>query len=213
MIKIHNTKVWFTSDLHWNHDKPWIVQARGFETNEDHCRWLFESWHDTIGHGDIVINLGDLTFQDPDAREFEAISLWPCLKHVVLNGNHQSGHKQTYNKALKKHGVIPPANLYPVKHNNIVFGGDYLELSIQETIVVCFHYPIPIFNYMNQGAFMVSGHSHGNFNETNTENTTNRYIDVGVDCNMKRNGTPFISFEDLCEIMKNRPLKTLDHHG
>lgn len=213
MLKILNTKVWFTSDFHWNHDKPWIVEARGFKSNEDHCRWIHESWHDTIGSGDIVVNLGDVTFNDAEAREFEAITLWPCLKHMVLNGNHLSGHKQIYAYALKKHNIAPHFKVYPIKHNNVFFMGDYLELSVQDQLVVCFHYPVPVFNFMNQGAFMVCGHSHGNYSETNVENTTNRLIDVGVDCNKKRNGTPFISFEDLCAIMSERKQQTVDHHG
>jgi calcineurin-like phosphoesterase family protein len=205
LLKIHNTKVWFTSDFHWNHDKPWIVESRGFKSNEDHCRWIFESWHDVIGTGDIVINLGDLTFGDPDGREFDSMSYWPCLKHMVLNGNHMSGQKQIYVQTLKRYNINEPyISFYPLKHNNIIFAGDYLELSIKKQYIVCFHYPLPIFNHMNRGGFMVSGHSHGNYIETNTENNTNKYIDVGVDSNKKRNGTPFISFEDLCEIMNNR---------
>jgi len=213
MLKIYNTKVWFTSDFHWNHDKPWVVESRGFSSNEAHCRWLHDSWHDTIGSGDIVVNLGDLTFYDPEAKEFEAMTLWPCLKHLVLNGNHMSGHRQTYNKLLKKFKATGHHKIYPLKINNLFFMGDYMELSIDKQIIICFHYPIPIFNHMNQGSFMVCGHSHGNYSETNPENTTNKYIDVGVDCNKQRNGTPFISFEDLCEIMKERSAPTLDHHG
>ena len=35
-------KIWFTSDLHFNHDKEFVVQARGFETVEEMNKAILE---------------------------------------------------------------------------------------------------------------------------------------------------------------------------
>ena len=62
-------KIWFTSDLHFNHDKEFIVQARGFKTVEEMNKAIIKRFNSKVAPEDIVYILGDTIMGDSAAGE------------------------------------------------------------------------------------------------------------------------------------------------
>lgn len=55
------SKVWLTSDLHFQHRRIVEYTNRGVDTTqEDHDRWLIDLWNSQVNKNDTVYSLGDL---------------------------------------------------------------------------------------------------------------------------------------------------------
>ena len=55
--------LFFTSDLHHEHNNIFRFSNRGRETTlESHTDWLVGKWNDQVQPGDTVYHLGDLSF-------------------------------------------------------------------------------------------------------------------------------------------------------
>ena len=95
--------IYFTSDLHFGHDKDFIYKSRGFNSIEDHDNTIIENWNNIVTEDDDIYVLGDLMLGD---KEYGL----NCLKrlrgkiHIVV-GNHDTTNK---------------IDLYSTKLNNVV---------------------------------------------------------------------------------------------
>ena len=58
--------VWFTSDLHLGHNKPFLYEPRGFKNIQEHDNAIIENWNKIIRPNDKVYVLGDLMLNDND---------------------------------------------------------------------------------------------------------------------------------------------------
>lgn len=154
-----NEKVWFTSDLHFNHDKEFVVQARGFETVEDMNKTIIERFNSKVAPEDIVYILGDTIMGDSAAGE-ELVKQLNGHK-VFLLGNHDSRlREEIYNK----YGVeVTYAKVIKLKKKSFY-------LSHYPTITANYDEPHPIINLF--------GHTH---QTTNFYNDNINMYHVGVD--------------------------------
>ena len=41
-------KIWFTSDLHFGHDREFLWGPRGFENIQEHDAVIFEKWNSVV---------------------------------------------------------------------------------------------------------------------------------------------------------------------
>ena len=76
-------KIFFTSDLHFNHAAIMKFCSRPFANVEEMNAKLIENWNNVVGKNDIVFDLGDVCFKKK----------WDCLdqlngKHYLIYGNH-----------------------------------------------------------------------------------------------------------------------------
>lgn len=81
-------KIWITSDWHFNHNKPFIYQARGFDTITDMNNSIIEKHNKLVSNDDTVYVLGDCLLGD-NKTGIE------CLKQLngwlhIIRGNHCS---------------------------------------------------------------------------------------------------------------------------
>lgn len=53
-------RVWVTSDLHFNHNKEFLFEPRGFKSIEEHDKAIITNWNSVVGIDDIVYVLGDI---------------------------------------------------------------------------------------------------------------------------------------------------------
>lgn len=53
------SKIWFSSDLHFNHDREFVWQARGFNSVEEMNEQIIERFNSVVAPGDILYLLGD----------------------------------------------------------------------------------------------------------------------------------------------------------
>lgn len=115
-------------------------------------------WNKNINTESIVYHLGDFTFNKPEY-------IIPRLNFktlIWLKGNHDKS----------KYGAYID--------NRIIYAGEYLELKIEQNIIVLCHYPFHTWNRSHYGSYHFHGHCHGGLDKSNKG--TNRY-DVGVDAN------------------------------
>lgn len=80
--------VWFTSDLHLGHNKPFLYEPRGFKNIQEHDNAIIENWNKIIRPNDKIYVLGDLMLNDNEAG-IEKIKQLKGQIYVV-RGNHDS---------------------------------------------------------------------------------------------------------------------------
>ena len=201
--------LFFTSDTHYNHSN--ICRAttkwsdadnltRDFKSLDHMNDTLVNKINELVGENDILIHLGDWSFGGFESIEDFRNRILCKNVHLVF-GNHD--HHIRRNK-----GDIQR-----------IFSScqDYLHLDIRKPegkevmkySMVCMHYPIASWDGMNDGVVHLHGHVHL---PPDLRINEGKAMDVGVD----GNDLYPISFEEIRNIMKDRPRKKLvlpkDHH-
>jgi len=216
----HNkdSKVFFTSDTHFFHDRSFIIEPRGFLDIAQHNEALIERWNGVVGINDNVIHLGDfLVGAGNDSFKCGQSVLFRLNGHIHLTwGNHNAYVKEIYKATVKE--LFPPANdvteIYPITYQNkITFYGNNLLAKIKgenySQYIFCSHFAHRIWIDSHKGdVWHLSGHSHGSDAESQPEFKEAARLDVGVD-----NFPAPLSFEDLAKIMRSKSTKVFDHHN
>jgi len=87
-------KIFFTSDLHFCHNREFLFKPRGFENIDDMNKAIIERWNNVVSDEDTVYVLGDLVLGGSDGTN-KGIELLKQLKgniRVVI-GNHDSDRR------------------------------------------------------------------------------------------------------------------------
>lgn len=209
-------EVWVTSDFHAHHDRPWIIEPRGFKTIDEHNETLIKRWRETVPENGIVFHLGDLVCgagaADPEATFMSLVRRLHFGRLFLCLGNHNSSQSQVYRSLLK---VLYPdvylaeAEVYPLTMaldgdpgRQITFLPEYLEASIGGQHVTLCHYALSSWHHMGKGTVMLHGHSHGSLKPT-----MNRRRDVGIEAY----GGP-VSLACLLKEMEDEKPAKVDHH-
>lgn len=157
--------VYFTSDLHFYHEKIIHATDRPFGNADEMDRALIRNWNDRVGADDDIYILGDLTMKGPELA-MAVLSSLKGRKHLV-RGNHDGfAARSTFEQSL------------------FVSIQDYAELSYSNTLFILCHYPMVEWNGSRRGSIMLHGHQH-NHADYNLENRRRKLLryDVGVDAN------------------------------
>lgn len=80
------SNIWFTSDLHFGHDREFIYKPRGFNSVNEMNEIIVENWNKTVAPEDDVYLLGDVMLGNNEI----GIKLLKNLKgniHII-RGNH-----------------------------------------------------------------------------------------------------------------------------
>ena len=191
-------KLWFMSDLHYNHENVIKFNRRPFE-NVKEMNWHIEQELITkVGPGDILFDMGDLFWKTDETTMKNVISLASPKEWYKILGNHDN------------------YNVYRKSYIGTLFTllSDILEINVDHEgrnyrLTLC-HYPMISWNGKARGTLMIHGHCHGNIDNINTESTDLR-VDVGFDGALaKKTGSFLISFEDILEYMKEKAEGSLD---
>lgn len=88
---IDKEKIWFTSDLHFCHDREFLYKPRGFNNVEEMNNTIIERWNNVVKTNDFVFVLGDLMLCDNE----KAIEFVKTLNGtlVVILGNHDTDNR------------------------------------------------------------------------------------------------------------------------
>lgn len=207
-------KVFFTSDTHWNHNPKWEVplwQARGYKTLEESNAHIIQSINDTVGENDILFHLGDLTLNCNEEQFEQFIGALKCKYIYTLWGNHNSPAWKIYQREISKVPSNPftdrEIEIYPWYYKNLVFLGNYAEVTVDGIYFVMAHYPIYVFNYMKHGAIHLCGHSHYSLPLSQADNPTSKILDIGWDGWAKP-----LSVTEITDIMAKKQVLKADHH-
>lgn len=159
-----NNKIWFTSDLHFNHDKPFIYKDRGFSSIEEHNEAIIKNWNEKVKSGDEVYLLGDVCMgEDIEAN----LELLKRLKGNIylITGNHDTNKRIEYFKNSHIFTEIIPVGTM-LKHRKWEF--------------ILTHYPMMVSNQDDKykKIWNLCGHTH---TKDKFENIKYNSYNVGVD--------------------------------
>jgi len=87
------SKVWLISDTHFQHDKPFIYNARGFSNIHAHDDWIVEQWCKQVKDDDIIYHLGDVGMGVDYKAITNILNSLPGVKYLCI-GNHDTTTKQ-----------------------------------------------------------------------------------------------------------------------
>ena len=90
--------VFFTSDLHFCHNKEFLYGPRNFTNVEDMNAAIIKNWNDIIRDDDEVYVLGDLMLTDQE-KGMECLRQLKGKIHIIL-GNHDTDNKVELYKTL-----------------------------------------------------------------------------------------------------------------
>ena len=157
--------IYFTSDLHFYHDKVIQHVNRPFYNADEMNRALIRRWNQKVGLQDEVYILGDVTMKGPQYAT-EVIRALHGKKYLIRGNHDQFVDREEFDRSLFE------------------WIKDYYELQYENQWFILFHYPIEEWNGFFRGAIHLHGHQHNHeaYNYVNLETGLRRY-DVGVDAN------------------------------
>jgi len=83
--------VFFTSDTHFSHNKPFIYEPRGFSSAEEMNEKIIENWNSVVKQEDEVYLLGDVVLSNMEAG-IAALKRLNGKIHIIC-GNHDTTNK------------------------------------------------------------------------------------------------------------------------
>lgn len=196
----NNSKIWFTSDLHFFHANIIKYCKRPFENIEEMNHKLIEGWNEKVNDHDKVYLLGDVAMGGKNKADLVKNYLNKMNgKIYLIKGNHDD---YILNGACKDRFEWVK-DYYNLNYESPSFGYRSFHLM---------HYPMltwPSAGKTNKSgnytSIMLHGHSHGSLDEMNLSTTR---IDVGVDSHHYQP----IEIEEIIKIMNSRKYSSVDHH-
>ena len=140
--------IWFTSDLHFGHNRDFLYGPRGFNDIETHDRAIIENINEIVKEDDTLYILGDLMLNDT-AYGMECLKQIKCQDIRIILGNHDTNSRIELYKTLPNICIMGYAAL--IKHKKWNF-----MLS---------HYPMATTNFDDDKSpfcrvWSLCGHSH-----------------------------------------------------
>ena len=101
--------IWITSDLHLQHDKPFIYEARGFSSIQEHDEAIIKNWNKLVEDYDVVYILGDLIMGESE-QGIELLRQLNGSLRVIL-GNHCTAKRIELYETLPNVEILGYANI------------------------------------------------------------------------------------------------------
>lgn len=119
------SKIFFTSDTHFNHDREFVYSPRGFKTIQEMNGTLVKNWNETVGNDDDIYVLGDF-FLGTDFNYIQEVLNKLNGRIHLVTGNHDTLSKITEYTSW----------------NNIVEIADALRIRYKKREFFLCHYPV-----------------------------------------------------------------------
>ena len=208
-LKSSDQKIWFVSDLHLGHDKPFILGPRNYQNINEAYTHTHQMIQEYVGPNDILFNLGDMVIgaRENSLSYAQRVVHYPCKHQYFIWGNHNAGIQQMYDDCRNDLGLLSDdIEIYPLNYPNspFTFLGHYAEVSIDGRTVVLTHYPIASWNHISKGAYHIHGHCHRNLKE----DTTLQRLDVGWEWRRRP-----VEWNEIVRELSPRSTVAPDHHG
>ena len=140
------SKIFFTSDTHFNHDREFVYSPRGFKTIQEMNGTLVKNWNETVGNDDDIYVLGDFFLGTDFNCIQEVLNKLNGRIHLVT-GNHDTPSKITEYTSW----------------NNIVEIADALRIRYKKREFFLCHYPVltaSLEQDPNKAVINLFGHTH-----------------------------------------------------
>jgi len=214
-IKIQESeeqKIYVTSDTHFGHNPNWPVpiwESRGFKSVTEHDSIIINSINSVVRPNDILFHLGDFCLNTTIEQFDSYLSRIQCQNIWYLFGNHNNPHeKSIYRKAMGQNRIGPfPIETYPFQYKNMLYIGNRINAILNGQFCVLDHFPIYVWEEMQNGSWMLCGHSHNNCELSRASTTTGKILDVGWD------GHKAVwSLKEIHKVMSRKQFVMVDHH-
>lgn len=205
-------KIFVTSDTHFHHNKDFIWKNRGYSSIKNHDDDIIDIINKKVKPDDILIHLGDFCLNASLSQFEELISRIYCQNIYMLFGNHPNPHYKNIYKPLVKtvlgETYFDNNEVYPLRYRNVVYIGNYTSAILDGQFCILCHYPISVWDEMQNGAWMLCGHSHYGFEPSRAESLAGKILDVGWDGHK----APW-SLQEIAAVMAKKGFNKVDHHG
>ena len=178
-------KVWmiyFTSDLHFGHNKNFIWASRGFSSIEEHDRIIIDNINKTVKEEDELYILGDIMLEDNN-NGIKKLQQIHCKNIYIILGNHCTDARK---------------NLYDSLPNIQVLGYSY-PFKYRKWHFMLSHYPMITSNYDDNSfyktVYNLCGHSH--IKELFDEKTNSYHVELDAHQNYP------VNIDDIIIDIKN----------
>ena len=194
-LKLDHQRVWFASDYHFCHTNVIKYDNRPFESVEEMNEVLVNNWNSRVGKKDVVIYLGDLSFERNGNETQRIVKELNGTIHYIL-GNHDD------EKDMRK-------------LNRFETISDYINLSIHDLDtprkkqgIMMMHYPILSWDKAHHGDWHLHGHCHQSLVTKMPEYYNRKVLDMGC------NGWDYspVSYDEIKTIMTTKGIGSVDHH-
>lgn len=119
------SNIFFTSDLHFCHDRDFVYQPRGFSSIYEMNEAIVKNWNEVVRYGDCVYILGDIMLNNNE----QGISLLNRLngnKYIII-GNHDTDTRVRMYEAVCYETILGYAHIEKI-------GGQRFYLSHYPTL-------------------------------------------------------------------------------
>lgn len=177
-------QIFLTADLHLGHNKPFIYEARGFKTIEEHDAAIIENINSTVAEYDTLYILGDLMLGD-NHKGIELLSQIRCKKVGYIAGNHDTGNRMfSYETWL-----------------DFEFMGYARQMKVGKRSFMLSHYPMLTSNFDDdhklwERTYNLCGHTH----QRGVIAPGTNYISVGLDAW----GNQPVSLDAILDVIRIR---------
>ena len=134
--------IWLISDTHFNHNKNFIFQNRGFSTIEEMNETIISRWNSIVKPDDIVYHLGDVSLGDAAAGAALVRRLNGRIRLAI--GNHDT------DKKINSYKLLPNIE-------DIQFG---YRMEQKGRTLLLTHYPQLTGNFDQDKTYSIHGHTH-----------------------------------------------------
>ena len=181
--------IWFTSDIHYNHENMIKIKNRPFENIDEMNSYIISQFKSYVKQGDIVFDLGDMIWKESPELIKEFRKVIPEKSYKIF-GNHDN--QESYMSGAYGNRWKTKSDILDVI---IKYKGEDIQVNM------C-HYPLLDWNHRFRGSWGLHGHVHGNLDNLNKESGELR-LDVGFDTELaKEIGTFLIPFDEIYKRMK-----------
>ena len=142
---------WFTSDLHFGHNKKFLYEPRGFNSIKEHDDTVLSNINSCVGSNDTLYILGDIMLNDND-HGLDYLSKLNGNKKIII-GNHDTDNR---------------IKLYKELDNVEILGYSFLIKSCNYRFLIS-HYPTICDNkdedkVLKNRVINLFGHVHSKYN-------------------------------------------------
>ena len=197
------TKIYFTSDCHFNHTNIMKYSGRNFYNIGEMNDELIFQHNELVKPNDIVYNLGDFTFQSVEG----AVNILKQLngRHRFIRGNHDSW---LFDKSSNDFNALRAVHDELLRQGSskekVEWIQDYYEFRDNGTLYCLMHFPLFTWHHSYKGSINLYGHCHAGIEHM----VFGRQMDVGVDnaYRLHKSYRPF-SIEEITERLLQREIK------
>jgi calcineurin-like phosphoesterase family protein len=193
------SKLFVTSDTHFNHDKEFLYKTRGYNTPLEMTEDMIRVINETVGEDGILLHLGDFCLNTSKEMYHDIMSKLKVKAIWMLWGNHNNPIQKSYGGTVTQIAAS-------VHGTHVRYLSHYFTFRRGKKTFVCFHFPIRIWDGMGYGAMHLCGHSHGSLETSRPEDKTHKILDCGWDLHKKP-----LTMREIEDIMATKGINNLHH--